>query len=127
MDVLVTQHFIGDPVEDVEYEKAQRKDGSGYGVDPFGPVNETLVKNFAVVHSDWGQRGEHRGPFHSCPVFGLQAVTETITTEVKSTTLPHEFLLLWGQTQGEKKPFSISDFFLHIFNSFSMWILNISK
>lgn len=28
MDVLVSQHFIGDPVEDVKYEEAQRKDGS---------------------------------------------------------------------------------------------------
>ncbi|PWA18597.1 hypothetical protein CCH79_00005716, partial [Gambusia affinis] len=74
-------HFVGDPVEDVEYEKAQGKDGSGYGVDPFSPVNETLVKDFTVVHSDWGQRGEHCGPFHGSPVFGLQAVTESITTE----------------------------------------------
>lgn len=104
MDVLVSQHFVGDPVEDVEYEKAQGKDGSGYGVDPFGPVNKTLVKDFTIVYSDWGQTGEHRGPFHSGPVFGLQVVTESITTEVKSSALPHEFLLLSEQKQ-EKKHF----------------------
>lgn len=49
MDVLVSQHFIGNPVEDVEYEKAQGKDSSRYCVDPFSSVNETLVKNFSVI------------------------------------------------------------------------------
>lgn len=97
MDVLVSQHFISDPIEDVEYKKAQRKDCSGYGVDTLGPVHKTLVKYLPIEHSNRRWRGEHSGPFHSGTIFGLQAVTQSITPEVKTTTLPHQFLLLWSQ------------------------------
>ena len=98
MDVLVSQHFIGDPVEDVEYEEAQGKHGSGYGVNTLGSVHKALVEHLSVVHGDWRRRGEHSGPFHSGSILGLQAVTQSITPEVKTTTLPHQFLLLWSQT-----------------------------
>lgn len=101
MDVLVSQHFIGDPVEDVEYEEAQWKDGSGYGVNAFGPVHKTLVKYFSVVHGNWRWGGEHSGCFYSGAIFGLQAltqsVTQSITPEVETTALPHQFFFLWSQ------------------------------
>lgn len=97
MDVLVSQHFVGDPVEDVEYEEAQREDGSGYGVDTFGPVHKTLVKHLSVIHGNRRRGAEHSGPFHSGAILGLQAVTQSITPEVKATALPHQFLLLWSQ------------------------------
>lgn len=93
----MSQHFIGDPVEDVEYEEAQGKDGSGYGVNALGPVHKALVKYLSVVHGDWRRWGEHSGPFHSGTILGLQGVTQSITAKVKSTALPHQFLLLWSQ------------------------------
>lgn len=101
MDVLVSQHFVGDPVEDVEYEEAQGKHGSGYGVNALGPVHETLVKYLSVEHGNrrrrrWRWGGEHGGPFHSGAIL-LQAVTQSVTPEVKTTALPHQFLLLWSQ------------------------------
>lgn len=91
------QHFIGDPVEDVEYEEAQGKDSSGYGVNALGPIHKTLVKHLAVVHGNWWWGGEDGGPFHSGTIFGLEAVTQSITPEVKTTALSHQFLLLWNQ------------------------------
>lgn len=102
MDVLVSQHFVGDPVEDVEYEKAQWKDGSGYGVDPLGPVHEALVEDLSIVHGDGGWRREHGGPFHRCSILGLEAMAESVTSEVKTTTLSHEFLLLWSRAKNIK-------------------------
>lgn len=75
MDVLVSQHFVGDPVEDVEYQEAQRKNGPGYGVDTLGPVHKTLVKDVPVKNGNrrWGV--EHRGSLNSGSILGLQAVT----------------------------------------------------
>lgn len=49
VDVLVSQHFVGDPVEDIEYEEAERKHGSGYGVDSLGSVHKTLPDGLSVV------------------------------------------------------------------------------
>lgn len=98
----MSQHFIGDPVEDVENEKAQGKDSSGYGVDPFGSVHKTLVQDLSIVHSDGRGRCEHCGPFHSGAVLGLEAVTESVTSEVKTTTFPHKFLLLLSQAQTKR-------------------------
>lgn len=97
MDVLVSQHFVGDPVEDVEYEEAQGKDSSGYGVNALGPVHKTLVKHLSVIHGDWRWRGEHSGPFYSGTILGLQAVSQSVTPEVKTAALPHQFFLLWSQ------------------------------
>lgn len=72
VDVLVSQHFVGDPVEDVEYEEAERKHGSGYGVDSLGSVHKTLPDGLSVVqHLHWGWWGEYVGPLYSCPVFCL--------------------------------------------------------
>lgn len=94
----MSQHFIGDPVEDVKYEKAQGENGSGYGVNSFGSVHETLVKHFSIKHGNWRWWwGEHAGSFHSSAILGLQAVTQAITPEVKTAALPHQFLLLWSQ------------------------------
>lgn len=101
MDVLVSQHFVGDPVEDVEYKKAQGEDRSGYGVNALGPVHKTLVKYLPIEHGNGRWRREHGGSFHGGPVLGLQAVTQSITPEVKATALPHQFLLLWSQAQGK--------------------------
>lgn len=97
MDVLVSQHFIGDPVEDVEYEEAQGKNGSGYGVNALGPVHKTLVKYFSIVHGNWRRGGEHTGPFYSGTILVPQAVTQSVTAEVKTTALSDQFLLLWSQ------------------------------
>lgn len=102
MDVLVSQHFISDPIEDVEYKKAQRKDCSGYSVNALGPVHKTLVKYVPVVQSNRRWRGEDSGPFHSGTILGLQAVTQSITPEVKATAFPHQFLLLWSQAKGKQ-------------------------
>lgn len=103
MDVLMSQHFIGDPVEDVEYEKAQGKDSSRYGVNAFSPVHKTLVNHSSVVHSNWRRGGEHGGPLHSGTILGLQAVTQSITPEVKTAALPHQFLLLWSQAEARNR------------------------
>lgn len=93
MDVFMSQHFIGDPVEDVEYEEAQGKDSSGYGVNALGAIHKTLVKYLAVVHGNWRWGVEDGGPFYSCTILGLQAVTQSVTPEVKTTALSHQFLL----------------------------------
>lgn len=108
MDVLVSQHFIGDPVEDVEYEEAQGKDGSGYGVNAFGPVHKALVKDPSVVYGNRGWGGEHSGGFHSGTILVLQAVTQSITPEVKTTTLPHQLLLLWSRAYRKQIGLSLS-------------------
>lgn len=101
MDVFVSQHFVGDPVEDVEYEEAQGENRSGYGVDAFRPVHKSLVKQPPVAHGDRRRRrGEHCGPLHSSPVLRLQAVTEPVTPEVKAAALPHQVLFLWSQAKG---------------------------
>lgn len=98
MDVLVSQHFVGDPVEDVEYEEAQRKHGSGYGVDALGAVHKALVQHLAVVHGDRRRRRrEHGGALHRRAVLGLQAVAQSVAPEVKAAALPHQLLLLWSQ------------------------------
>lgn len=97
----MSQHFIGDPVEDVEYEEAQGKHGSGYGVNALGPVHKTLVKYLAVVDGDWRGRGRRRRGgehgLHNVAILVLQAVTQSITPEVITTAVPHQFLLLWSQ------------------------------
>lgn len=101
MDVLMSQHFVGEPVEDVEYEEAQGKDCSGYGVNALGSVHKMLVKYLSVVQGNWRRKrrrpGEHSGPFHSGTILVLQAVTQSITPEVKTTALPHHLILLWSQ------------------------------
>lgn len=102
MDVLVSQHFVGDPVEDVEYEEAQGKNGSGYGVNALGLVHKTLVKYFSIVHRYWRRGGEHTGPFHSGTILVLQAVTQSVATEVKTPALSDQFLLLWSQAEEKK-------------------------
>lgn len=103
MDVLVSQHFIGDPVEDVEYQEAQGKNGPGYGVNALGPVHKTLVKYLSVTHGNWRRGVEHSGSLYSGTILGLQAVTHSITPEVKTTALSDQFLLLWSQAYGEKR------------------------
>ena len=103
MDVLVSQHFIGDPVEDVEYQEAQGKNGPGYGVNALGPVHETLVKYISVTHGNRRRGGEHRGSLYSGSILGLQAVTQSITPEVKTTALSDQFLFLRSQAYGEKR------------------------
>lgn len=98
VDVLVSQHFVGDPVEDVEYEEAQRKYGSGYGVNALGPVHKTLVQHPSVVDGNWRRGVEHSGPLYTGTIFSLQTVTQSITPEVKTTALSDQFFLLWSGT-----------------------------
>lgn len=91
----MSQYFVGDPIEDVEYEEAQGEDGPGYGVDALGPVHKALADCIAVVHGGhWrGRRGEDCGPLHGGSILVLQAVTQamtqTITPEVKPTAVSH--------------------------------------
>lgn len=101
VDVLVPQHFVGDPVEDVEYEEAQGENGSGDGVNALGSVHEALMQCLSVAYGNWCRRREHAGPLHRGPVLGLQAVTQSITPEVEATALPHQLLLLPRQEHGE--------------------------
>lgn len=49
VDVLVSQHFVRDPVEHIKYEEAERKYCSGYGIDSFGSVHKTLPDGLSVV------------------------------------------------------------------------------
>lgn len=98
VDVLVSQHFVGDPVEDVEYEEAQRKYGSGYGINALGPVHKTLVQYPSVVDGNWRRGVEHSGPLCSGTIFSLQTVTQSITPEVKPAALSDQFFLLWSGT-----------------------------
>lgn len=103
MDVFVSQHFVCQPVKDVKNEKAQGKDSSRNGVDPFGPVHKALTKHFSIIHGHWRGRGEHCCPLQRSAILGLQAVTESVTPEVKTTALPHQFLLLWSQTEEKNR------------------------
>lgn len=88
------QHFVGDPVEDVEDEEAERENRSGYGVDALGPVNEALVKRIFVIHGHRGRLGEDGGSFCSCSVLVLQAVAQSVTPEVKTAALSQQVFLL---------------------------------
>lgn len=101
MDVLVSQHFVGDPVEDIEYEEAQGKNGSGDGVDALGPVHKTLAEHLPIARGDRRRRGEHAGPLHGGAVLRLQTVTQSVAPEVEAAALPHQLLLLWCQEHGE--------------------------
>lgn len=103
------QHFVGDPVEDVEDEEAQGEDGSGDGVNALGPVHEALVQHLPVAYGDRRRRCEHAGPLHRGAVLGLQAVTQSVTPEVEATALPHQLLLLPRQAHEE------SFFFTHFY------------
>lgn len=93
------QHFVGDPVEDVEDEEAKRKNRSGYGVDALGPVHKALVKCFFVEHGHWGRLGEDGGSFCSRSVLVLQAVAQSVTPEVKTAALSQQFFLLQNPAQ----------------------------
>lgn len=99
VDVLVPQHFVGDPVEDVENEEAERENRSGYGVDAFGPVHKALVKRVFVVHGHRGRLGEDGGSFCGRPVPVLEAVAQSVTPEVKTAALTEQFFLLQSPTQ----------------------------
>lgn len=99
MDVLVPQHFVGEPVEDVEDEEAERKNRSGYGVDALGPVHKALVKRIFVVHGHRGRLGEDGRSFYSCSVLVLQAVAQPVTPKVKTAALSEQFFLLHNPTQ----------------------------
>lgn len=98
VDVLVSQHFVGDPVEDVEDEEAERENRSGDGVDALGPIHEALVKRVPVVHGHRGRRGEDGGSFCCRSVLVLQAVAQSVTPEVKTTVLPEQCFLLQSST-----------------------------
>lgn len=98
----MSQHFVGDPVEDVEYEETQRKDSSGYGVNTLGPVDKSLAEYLAIVYGNRRRGVEDSGALHRCTILGLQAVTQSITSEVKPTALPHQFLFLWSEAQGKQ-------------------------
>lgn len=98
MDVFVSQHFVGDPVENVEEEEAQREDCTGYRVDALGPVHKALADRLAIVHGGH-RRGEDCGPFHRRSVLGLQAVTQSVAAEVKPTAVSRQFLFLGNQKE----------------------------
>lgn len=93
------QHFVGDPVEDVEDEKAEWENCSGDGVDAFGPVHKALVKRIFVVHGHRGRLGKDGCSLCSCSVLVLQAVAQSVTPEVKTAALSKQFLLLQSPTQ----------------------------
>lgn len=57
VQILVTQDFVREPVEDVEDEKAEGEDGARDGVDPFGAVDKAAPDPEQRVA--WRQRGEH--------------------------------------------------------------------
>lgn len=102
MDVFVSQHFVGDPVENVEEEEAQREDCTGYRVDALGPVHKALADRLAIVHGGH-RRGEDCGPFHRRSVLGLQAVTQSVAAEVKPTAVSHQFLFLGNEAKREHR------------------------
>lgn len=102
VDVLVSQHFVGDPVEDIEDEEAERENRSGYGVDALGPIHEALVKRVPVVHGHRGRLGEDGGAFCCRSVLVLQAVAQSVTPKVKTTVLSEQFFLLQSSTQEKK-------------------------
>lgn len=89
MDVLVSQHFVGDPVEDIEYEEAQGKNGSGDGVNALGPVHKTLAERLPIARGDRRRRGEHAGALYGGAVLRLQTVTQSVAPEVEAAALPH--------------------------------------
>lgn len=99
MDVLVPQHFVGDPVEDVEDEEAEWENRSGYGVDALGPVHKALVNRIFVVHGQRGRLSEDGGAFCSRPILVLQAVAQPVSPEVKTAALSEQFFLLRSPTQ----------------------------
>lgn len=96
------QHFVGDPIENVEDEEAERENGSGDGVDAFGPVHKALVKRIFVEHGRRGRLGEDGCSFGSCSILVLQAVAQSITPEVKAAALSEQFLLLQSPTQRKR-------------------------
>lgn len=56
-EVLVSQDFIRQPVEDVEDQEAHWENGSGDGVDPLRPLHEAPAY---VVEAQTGRQvGEH--------------------------------------------------------------------
>lgn len=104
MDVLVSQNFVGDPVEDVENEEGQREDGSGDGVDAFRTVHEALAEFLLIVYGvcDYWRWSKHGGSLHSDAILVMQVVTQSITSKVKTTAVPNQFLFLWRREEKKK-------------------------
>lgn len=90
----MSQHFVGEPVEDVKDEEAERENRSGYGVDALGPVHEALVKRVFVKHGHRGRRVEDGGALWRRSILVLQTVAQAVSPEVKTAALPQQLLLL---------------------------------
>lgn len=95
VDVFTLKHFVGHPVEDVKNEKANWKDGPRYGINPLGTVHKHLADVIAVIHHGNRWRcGVYCGTFQSCTIYSLEAVTQSITMEVKPMALLSQLFLL---------------------------------
>lgn len=57
VQILIAQHFVCEPVEDVEDEKAEGEERARDGVDPFGAVDKPAADLEQRVV--WRKRGEY--------------------------------------------------------------------
>lgn len=57
VQILITQNFVREPVEDVKDEEAEGEDGAWDGVYPFGAVDKTATDLEQWVA--WRQTGKH--------------------------------------------------------------------
>lgn len=92
VDVLMSDDFVGDPVEDVEDEECQRKGSPGDSVYPLGSVHKLLLHGFNIS-GDWLLRVWSWGSvFNSWAILRWQSLTHIVASEIKAA-LTHIFIL----------------------------------
>lgn len=96
VDVLRAQHFVDNPVEDIEDQEGEGEDSSGDGVNALGPVDVAPAEAlpFPQQHAScWGAVDARALP---SPILWLQAVAEPVASQVEAALADKLFLLAKG-------------------------------
>jgi len=97
VDVLRAQHFVDNPVEDIEDQEGEGEDCSGNGVNALGPIAVAPAEAlpFPQQHASWGGAVD-AGALPS-PILRLQAVAQPVASQVEAALANELFLLAKGK------------------------------
>lgn len=93
VDVLRAQHFVDNPIEDIEDQEGEGEDGSGDGVDALGTVDVTPAQGLPFPQQCTGWGGAVDSRTLSSPILCLQAVAQPVASEVEAALTDELFLL----------------------------------